>query len=327
MKQLKIAREEIERLKIELTDNKNKMAEASKREEVLREENNFLKLPKAARRRKIDQDSRLKRKQIDKLKNVLHGQQGELRRPMSLGSSYTSSPSTTASSTPRHVDFTPTKEFDILKSAPPRHTISWEKGFMTTNQDYFRRSQNQLQALQEILLDQQESICSEDSIPLVHTPRFRQISPINSDNQSEPKDSTDPNDSNPEEEESSVMPSAPAENEDISDASFRKRHAKPELRERNLVKSDKQHQLELYKRNIRNRKQTIKDNPNQLYSAIDPEEIELVNENEIPLTIFGKLLPKMSETDFRLPWLTTKEELNKERNSFPKRNAPKRRKT
>ena len=94
---------------------------------------------------------------------------------MSLGSSYTSSPSTTASSTPRHVDFTPTKEvkfrvqfaikieiqFDILKSAPPRHTISWEKGFMTTNQDYFRRSQNQLQALQEILLDQQESICSE----------------------------------------------------------------------------------------------------------------------------------------------------------------------
>ena len=173
---------------------------------------------------------------------------------------------------------------------------------MTTNQDYFRRSQNQLQALQEILLDQQESICSEgfwplnltfdpvkliwpqlsfqnltrqlnlnfirifsDSIPLVHTPRFRQISPINSDNQSEPKDSTDPNDSNPEEEESSVMPSAPAENEDISDASFRKRHAKPELRERNLVKSDKQHQLELYKRNIRNRKQTIKDNPNQLY--------------------------------------------------------------
>ena len=62
-------------------------------------------------------------------------------------------------------------------------------------------------------------------------------------------------------------------------------------------------------------------------SAIDPEEIELVNENEIPLTIFGKLLPKMSETDFRLPWLTTKEELNKERNSFPKRNAPKRRKT
>ena len=52
------------------------MAEASKREEVLREENNFLKLPKAARRRKIDQDSRLKRKQIDKLKNVLHGQQG-----------------------------------------------------------------------------------------------------------------------------------------------------------------------------------------------------------------------------------------------------------
>ena len=32
---------------------------------------------------------------------------------------------------------------------------------MTTNQDYFRRSQNQLQALQEILLDQQESICSE----------------------------------------------------------------------------------------------------------------------------------------------------------------------
>ena len=77
-----------------------------------------------------------------------------------------------------------------------------------------------------------------DSIPLVHTPRFRQISPINSDNQSEPKDSTDPNDSNPEEEESSVMPSAPAENEDISDASFRKRHAKPELRERNLVKSE-----------------------------------------------------------------------------------------
>ena len=54
------------------------MAEASKREEVLREENNFLKLPKAARRRKIDQDSRLKRKQIDKLKNVLHGQQGNL---------------------------------------------------------------------------------------------------------------------------------------------------------------------------------------------------------------------------------------------------------
>ena len=53
------------------------MAEASKREEVLREENNFLKLPKAARRRKIDQDSRLKRKQIDKLKNVLHGQQGK----------------------------------------------------------------------------------------------------------------------------------------------------------------------------------------------------------------------------------------------------------
>ena len=52
------------------------MAEASKREEVLREENSFLKLPKAARRRKIDQDSRLKRKQIDKLKNVLHGQQG-----------------------------------------------------------------------------------------------------------------------------------------------------------------------------------------------------------------------------------------------------------
>ena len=52
-------------------------------------------------------------------------------------------------------------QFDILKSAPPRHTISWEKGFMTTNQDYFRRSQNQLQALQEILLDQQESICSE----------------------------------------------------------------------------------------------------------------------------------------------------------------------
>ena len=52
------------------------MAEAAKREEVLREENNFLKLPKAARRRKIDQDSRLKRKQIDKLKKELHGQQG-----------------------------------------------------------------------------------------------------------------------------------------------------------------------------------------------------------------------------------------------------------
>jgi len=325
MKQLKIAQEEIERLKSEF---KNKMAEASKREEVLREENNFLKLPKAARRRKIDQDSRLKRKQIDKLKNVLHGQQGELRRPMSLGSSYTSSPSTTASSTPRHVDFTPTKEFDILKSAPPRHTISWEKGFMTTNQDYFRRSQNQLQALQEILLDQQESICSEDSIPLVHTPRFRQISPINSENQSEPRDTNPKEGIDPQPEgESSVVPSAPAEVEDISDASFRKRHAKPELRERNLVKSDKQHQLELYKRNIRNRKQTIKDNPNQLYSAIDPEKIEVVNENEIPLTIFGKLLPKMSETDFRLPWLTTKEELNKERNSVPKRNAPKRRKT
>lgn len=325
MKQLKISQEEIERLKSEF---KNKMAEASKREEVLREENNFLKLPKAARRRKIDQDSRLKRKQIDKLKNVLHGQQGELRRPMSLGSSYTSSPSTTASSTPRHVDFTPTKEFDILKSAPPRHTISWEKGFMTTNQDYFRRSQNQLQALQEILLDQQESICSEDSIPLVHTPRFRQISPINSENQSEPRDTNPKEGIDPQPEgESSVVPSAPAEVEDISDASFRKRHAKPELRERNLVKSDKQHQLELYKRNIRNRKQTIKDNPNQLYSAIDPEKIEVVNENEIPLTIFGKLLPKMSETDFRLPWLTTKEELNKERNSVPKRNAPKRRKT
>ena len=103
-----------------------------------------------------------------------------------------------------------------------------------------------------------------DSIPLVHTPRFRQISPINSDNQSEPRDSKNPKDPNSE-EESSVMPSVSAEVEDISDASFRKRHAKPELRERNLVKSDKQHQLELYKRNIRNRKQTIKDNPNQLY--------------------------------------------------------------
>merc|ERR1712137_277725 len=249
MKQLKIAQEEIERLK---TEFKNKMAEASKREEVLREENNFLKLPKAARRRKIDQDSRLKRKQIDKLKKELHGQQGELRRPMSLGSSYTSSPSTSASSTPRHVDFTPTKEFDILKSAPPRHTISWEKGFMTTNQDYFRRSQNQLQALQEILLDQQESICSEDSIPLVHTPRFRQISPSHSDNQSESADKN-PGDSKAG-EESSVSSSASVEVEDISDASFRKRHAKPELRKRNLVKSDKQHQLELYKRNIRNRK-------------------------------------------------------------------------
>ena len=63
------------------------------------------------------------------------------------------------------------------------------------------------------------------------------------------------------------------------------------------------------------------------FSTIDPEKIEVVNENEIPLTIFGKLLPKMSETDFRLPWLTTKEELNKERNSIPKRNASKRRKT
>ena len=103
-----------------------------------------------------------------------------------------------------------------------------------------------------------------DSIPLVHTPRFRQISPINSDNQSEPRDSKNPKNPNSE-EESSVMPSVSAEVEDISDASFRKRHAKPELRERNLVKSDKQHQLELYKRNIRNRKQTIKDNPNQLY--------------------------------------------------------------
>lgn len=327
MKQLKIAQEEIERLK---SDFKNKMAEASKREEVLRDENNFLKLPKAARRRKIDQDSRLKRRQIDTLKNVLHGHQGDQRRPMSLGSSYTSSPSTTASSTPRHVDFTPTKEFDILKSAPPRHTISWEKGFMTSNQDYFRRSQNQLQALQEILLDQQESICSEDSIPLVHTPQFRQISSDHSDNQSELRD-TNPDDSNPGDrnlaEESSVVTSVTAEVEDISDASFQKRHAKQELRERNLVKSDKQHQLELFKRNIRNRKQTNKDNQNQLYSAINPEKIEVVNENEIPLTIFGTLLPKMSETDFRLPWLTTKEELNKERNSFPKRNAPKRRKT
>ena len=105
-----------------------------------------------------------------------------------------------------------------------------------------------------------------DSIPLVHTPRFRQISPINSDNQSEPRDTNPKEGIDPQPEgESSVVPSAPAEVEDISDASFRKRHAKPELRERNLVKSDKQHQLELYKRNIRNRKQTIKDNPNQLY--------------------------------------------------------------
>ena len=55
------------------------MTEAAKREEVLREENNFLKLPKAARRRKIDQDSRLKRKQIDKLKQELHGQQGKFQ--------------------------------------------------------------------------------------------------------------------------------------------------------------------------------------------------------------------------------------------------------
>ena len=115
-----------------------------------------------------------------------------------------------------------------------------------------------------------------DSIPLVHTPRFRQISPINSDNQSEPRD-TNPKEGIAPEGESSVVPSAPAEVEDISDASFRKRHAKPELRERNLVKSDKQHQLELYKRNIRNRKQTIKDNPNQLYRYFDRKQCYVID--------------------------------------------------
>merc|ERR1711920_249809 len=99
--------------------------------------------------------------------------------------------------------------------------------------------------------DQQESICSEDSIPLVHTPQFRQV-PTNSSDQSEPVKS--------EVDKEVVTESISSDFGDISDASFRKRHAKPELRERNLVKSDKQHQLELYKRNIRNRKQTNKDN-------------------------------------------------------------------
>ena len=89
---------------------------------------------------------------------------------------------------------------------------------------------------------------------MVHTPQFRQV-PTNISDQSEPvKNEVD-----------KVTESISSDFEDISDASFRKRHAKPEFRERNLVKSDKQHQLELYKRNIRNRKQTNKDNQNQLY--------------------------------------------------------------
>lgn len=58
-----------------------------------------------------------------------------------------------------------------------------------------------------------------------------------------------------------------------------------------------------------------------IFSSKALRTIEITD--EIPLTIFGALVPSLNQTEFRLPWLTTQTDLQKEkllkRNSYSKR--------
>ena len=83
-----------------------------------------------------------------------------------------------------------------------------------------------------------------DSIPL-ETPRFRPAATTstNAINKTDSNAVTEPSDEEAEREPE----------EDLSDASFIKRHAKLEVRERNLVNSDKRQQMEILRRQTRER--------------------------------------------------------------------------
>merc|ERR1712123_224246 len=95
-----------------------------------------------------------------------------------------------------------------------------------------------------------------------------------------------------------------------------KRHAKLEVRERNLVNSDKRQQMEIQRRQNRERGERghkQKQKVDQLYSGKTLIKIESVNDDEIPLTIFGAQVPSLLATEFKLPWLTTTEDLRREK--------------
>ena len=42
---------------------------------------------------------------------------------------------------------------------------------------------------------------------------------------------------------------------------------------------------------------------------------------EIPLTIFGALVPALDSSDFGLPWMTTQTDLRREKENKTKRNS------
>merc|ERR1712130_990198 len=161
--------------KVQLIEEENaklrsKLSEQAKEIEELREENRYLKLPSAARKRERDRQhkaERSRRQQISDLKDDLRKTLDNRRGSISVGSSFTSTPSSTSASTPNvprvpEVTFEPTKEYDILEEKPSRHTILWSDGYLKSDGDFYRRSQGQMQALKESLInDAPESTCSE----------------------------------------------------------------------------------------------------------------------------------------------------------------------
>merc|ERR1712130_73725 len=286
--------------KVQLIEEENaklrsKLSEQAKEIEELREENRYLKLPSAARKRERDRQhkaERSRRQQISDLKDDLRKTLDNRRGSISVGSSFTSTPSSTSASTPNvplvpEVTFEPTKEYDILEEKPSRHTILWSDGYLKSDGDFYRRSQGQMQALKESLInDAPESTCSEESANL-ETPEYRITEAV-------------------------ADSSGSSDLEDISDAAFQKRHQKLENKEKILVSADKKQQADLLNKRLKtgSESRTCQEFL-RLYSSRALREIEITD--EIPLTIFGALVPALSEADFKLPWLTTQADLRKEK--------------
>lgn len=272
---------------------RKKIAEQVKEIEDLRDENRYLKLPSAARKRERDRQQKNRKQQISELKNDLK---------KCLESSYTSSPSSTCVSTPRvpEIAFEPSKHYDILEEKPSRETISWSEGYLKSTGDFYRRSQCQMEALNEILMQDRDvdSVYSEDSA--LETPDYRDI--LLADKKLE---------------------SDEGELEDISDAAYQKRHLKLENRERNIVNADKKIQLDsLNKLKRDNEEHNDAEAAQQflrLYSSKALRTIEMTE--EIPLTIFGALVPALDSSDFGLPWMTTQTDLRREKENKTKRNS------
>ncbi|CBY31015.1 unnamed protein product [Oikopleura dioica] len=169
------------------------------------------------------------------------------------------------------------RTYDIISGPPPTSTLKVERGLFTTRVPYYR------------------NIYSSDDASIIITQQKPQV----------PKWKVNEIKSDEEDDNDEIDP----EEADLSDAVILTRHEKAEDLERAMIKKDQSYQKEqFYHSRLKKTATPDQKSLKTLYPSFD-EINKIYVTKSLPVSVWGSNLPKIVETPFSLPWLTTMDEV------------------